>query len=57
MKKDRLGVVQPGEKKAVMRLYCDLSLPEEVCEKDGERLFTRTCSDRTKQQRFLKERG
>ncbi|GAB0181280.1 hypothetical protein GRJ2_000593300 [Grus japonensis] len=56
---DRLrefGVVQPGEEKAPGRPNCSLPVPEGAYRKDGERLFRRAWSDRTRGNGFkLKE--
>jgi len=46
-KAERVGALQPGEEKAPGRPYSSLPVPEEVCKKTGEGLFTRACSDRT----------
>ena len=54
---ERVGAVQPGEEKAVGRLYCGLSVPEGACEKAGEGLFTKACSDRTRGSGFKLKEG
>jgi len=46
-KAERVGIVQPGEEKALETPYSSLSVPEEACNKAGEVLFTKACTDRT----------
>ena len=43
-----VGAVQPGEEKAPGCPYSILPVPEGADRKDGEWLFTRVCSDRTR---------
>ena len=53
---ERVGVVQPGEEEAPGRPYSSLPVPKGAYRKAGEGLFTRACSDRTRDNSFkLKE--
>jgi len=57
-KSERVGVVQPGEENAPGRAYCGLGVLKGACKKDGNKLFSRACCDRTKGNGFkLKEAG
>ena len=47
-KAERVGAVQPGEEKAVVRPSSGLSVPEGVYRKNGENIFIRACCDRTR---------
>ena len=53
---ERAGAVQPGEEKALGRPESGLSISLGGCKKEGNRLFSRVCCDRTKGNSFkLKE--
>jgi len=55
-KRLRAVAVQPGEEKPVGRPYCSLSVLMGAYKKDGDRLFSRSCSDRKRGNDFkLKE--
>ena len=45
---ERVGLVQPGEEKAVWRPDCSLSVTEGDRQEGWRRTFTRMCSDRTR---------
>ena len=47
-KAETVGAVQPGEEKAPGRPYGSLPVPEGAYKKEGEGLFTRACSTRTR---------
>jgi len=48
-KAERVGVVQPGEEKALGRPYSGLSgLKRGLNKKDGDRLFSEACCNRTR---------
>ncbi|GAB0178802.1 hypothetical protein GRJ2_000345500 [Grus japonensis] len=51
------GVVQPAEEKAPGRSYCSLPVPKGAYNKAGEGLFTRACSDRTRDNGFKLKEG
>jgi len=48
----RAGAVQPGEEKALGRPYCSLPVLKGTCKKDGDKLFSRACCDRTRDNGF-----
>ena len=52
----RVGVVQPGEEKAVGRPYYIFPVYKGDL-KDGERIFTRVCSERTRSNDFKLKEG
>jgi len=54
---ERAGAVQPREEKAPGRPYCGLSVLTGAYRKDGERLFTGACSDRTRADGFKLKEG
>ncbi|GAB0193654.1 hypothetical protein GRJ2_001830700 [Grus japonensis] len=54
---ERVGVVQPREKKALGRSNCSFPVPEGAYGKDGEGLFIRECSDRTRGNMFKLKEG
>ena len=45
---ERVGVVQPGEEKAPGRPYSPFQYLKGTYRRDGEGLFARACSDRTR---------
>ncbi|KAK4807195.1 hypothetical protein QYF61_024315 [Mycteria americana] len=53
-KAERVGVIQPGEEKAPGRPYCSIS---GAYKKDGDTLFTKACSDRTRSNGFKLKEG
>jgi len=56
-KAERVGAVQPGEEKAVGRPYCSLSPLKGAYKKDGDRLFSRACCNRTRGNGFKVKEG
>ncbi|KAK4807041.1 hypothetical protein QYF61_018382 [Mycteria americana] len=48
---------RPGEEKAPGRPYCGLSILKGASKKDGERLFSRACSNRTRGNGFKLKEG
>jgi len=56
-KAERVGAVQPAEERALGRHDCSLPVPEGAYSKDGERLFTRAWSDRTRGNGFKLKEG
>jgi len=56
-KRLRVGVVQLGEEKAPGRSYCGLSVLKGAYKKDGEKLFSRACGNRTKGNGFKLKEG
>jgi len=53
----RVWAVQPGEEKAVGRLYNSLPVPEGAYRKDGENIIARACCDRTRSNGFKLREG
>ena len=49
--------MQPGEETAPGRPYCGCSVLKGACRKEGERLLTRACSDRTRGSGFKLNEG
>ena len=47
-KAERVGALRPGEHKAPGRPYCGFSALKGAYKKDGDRLFSRACCDRTR---------
>lgn len=47
-----MGVICTVEENALGRPYCNLSVVKQAYEKDGERLFTRACNNRTRKNCF-----
>jgi len=54
---NQVGVVQPAEEKALGRPYRSLAVNEGAYKKAGEGLFTRACSDRTRENGFKPKEG
>ncbi|PKU45539.1 protein themis isoform x2 [Limosa lapponica baueri] len=54
---ERVGIVQPGEEKALQRPYSSLPVPKGVHRRDGEGLSIRECSDRTSGNVFKLKKG
>jgi len=55
---ERVGVIQPGEEKAAGRPYFSISiLKETTSKKDGDRLFSRACCNRTRGDVFKLKEG
>jgi len=54
---ERVGVVQPGEEKAPGRPYCGFQYLKGVYKKDGERLCSKPCSNRTRSKGFKLKKG
>ena len=48
----RAGAVPLGEEKAQGRPYCGLPVLKGTCKKDGDKLFSRACCDRTRDNGF-----
>ena len=51
------GVVHPGEEKAPGRPYSGFSIYKEAYKTDGEKLFIKACSDRTRDNSFKLKEG
>jgi len=56
-KAGRAGAAQPGEEKAPGRPYCGLPVLKGAYKKDGDRLFSRACSARTRGNGFKLKEG
>jgi len=56
-KAERVGAVHPGEEKAPGRPYSSLPVPEGAYGKDGDRLFSRACCNRTRGNGFKLKEG
>jgi len=54
---ERVGVVRSGEGKAPRRPYCGHQYLKGACKKDGERLFSRICCDKTRENGFKVKEG
>ena len=54
---ERAGAVQPGEEKAPKLPDSSLSVSQKDCMREGDGLFGRDCSDRTRENGFKLEKG